>query len=314
MRRISFLLSVLVPLGIGALTFPPDASDTELVLWLDSSDSGTLWQDELGTIPAASSQVVRRWDDKSLSGLVLTTNGGALTAPVLTGSVSDLGNVPAVTFSSDALASTTGSAVGISGNDDRTLVTVWQATNPGSTGKFEHIFHMGTPSGNQAYGHLVNADGGFPRKIGNHYWAGQFQTTVERNTDPNLMVSIWDADGGTGTNGLDSYYINTVDAGSNNRSALNTGTAQLVVGSRINPKSELFQGHLAEVLLYDRVLTDQELSGLNDYIHDKYGFTPKVPEPATYVTLASLLFLALRRSTTSTSVGTSRSENENTAR
>jgi hypothetical protein len=50
-----------------------------LVLWLDSSDASTLWQQSDGTVPADSNgDVVGRWDDKSANGYHVTQSTTSL--------------------------------------------------------------------------------------------------------------------------------------------------------------------------------------------------------------------------------------------
>ena len=256
-----------------------------LVLWMDASDATTLFQDEAGTIPAGAGQPVARWDDKSPSGLVFT-QGSAGNRPVYSAALAGLNGQPGVTFTGgsggDALTSTTGNSTGVAGNDDRTVISVWQST--GFTGQnYQHTLHFGNTDCNRAYGHSVSRSGD-DHAIGNHYWCDGFNAFANRSTDASIAVSTWDGDGGTGANGLDSWYVNGEYASASDRAALNTGTDQYQLGSRLSPFTEGFSGHLVEVVQYDRILSDEERRTVEAALAAKYAiaFEASCPTPVTF--------------------------------
>jgi len=286
MRRVSSVLLVAGLAGLillqlagpaGAVVLQssgsPTSGDPALRLWLDATAPGSIFQDTTGTTPAADGTPVALWKDQSGNGLDVS-QGSAGNRPSFESAIGSLGSQPAVAFvggsGGDALSRV--NDTGISGNADRTVITVWQ--NTGFTGQnFQHTFHMGTPSTNQAYGHSTARAGGLGSRIGNHYWAGDFNTTAIANLDANMAISIWDGDGGTGANGLDSWFVDGAAAGASDRAALTTGTSQLQIGSRLNPFTEGFTGYLSEVIVYDQAITAAERSQLQRYLSSKY----KVP-------------------------------------
>lgn len=241
----------------------PDPTDSHLKLWLDASDLGTLFQDPAGTQPVtAQGQTVGLWKDKSTSQVHVSE---ATYKPTYVAWTPNLNLHPALHFDADKLQAT--NATGITGNADRTVITVWaNAVNTGQN--FQHTFHMGTPSADQAYGISVSRNSN--NRIGNHYWSGSFNTAMDGNAVPRVAMAVWDGDGGTAGNGLDSWYVDGRSAGANDRAALNTGTQQLLIGSRLSGPSEGIRGDVAEVLVYDHALSTVEQQQLGRYLTTKY--------------------------------------------
>jgi hypothetical protein len=277
------VLGLALAAPLGAVTLQPDGSptsgDPNLRLWLNTGVAGSLYQDTAGTIAVTDGSPVALWQDQSGNSFDVS-QASAGNRPSYTGSVGTLNGQPAVDFTGgpggDALSRA--NDIGVSGNGDRTVITVWE--NTGFTGQnYQHTFHMGTPSGNQAYGHSASRGGGAGSPIGNHYYGAGFDSTADANLDPNFAISIWDGNGGTGTNGLDSWWVNGKPAGASDRAPLNTGTAQLHVGSRLNPFTEGFTGHLAEVIVYDAAVTGTERAQLEGYIESKYALNQAQVKP-----------------------------------
>ncbi len=241
----------------------PDPTDTNLKLWLDASDLGTLFQDSAGTQPVTGQgQSVGLWKDKSASE---THVSEATNRPTYIAWTPNLNLLPALHFDADKLQAT--NATGITGNADRTVITVWaNAVNTGQN--FQHTFHMGTPVSNQAYGMSVSRSSS--NRIGNHYWGGSFDTTMNGNAVPRVAMAVWDGDGGTAGNGLDSWYVDGRAAGTSDRAALETGTDQLLIGSRLSGPTEGIRGDIAEVLVYDHALSTMEQQQLGRYLTAKY--------------------------------------------
>ncbi|HUT09870.1 MAG TPA: LamG-like jellyroll fold domain-containing protein, partial [Thermoguttaceae bacterium] len=256
-------------LGGGSLTIADVGADgmpAGLQLWLDADDRDTLFRDTAGTIPlTADGQAVARWNNKAGNGPDVSEGTNT---PDYVASVANLNNAPALHFDGDVLRAA--NTTGILGNDDRTAITVWaNAENTGAN--YQHTFHMGNPATNQAYGHSVSRENG-GGEIGNHYWGDGFNATPTAGLDGALVaVSTWDGDGGTAGNGLDSWWVNGHVADVSDRAALDTGDTQLTIGSRLTPPTEGIRGDIAEVLVFDRVLSSAELNSVGGYLADKYG-------------------------------------------
>ncbi len=274
----------------------PTAGDANLRLWLDASDAATLFQDAAGTSAVtAGGQSVRRWDSKATSNAISVQNltGGATGTrqPSFTSSVAALGNQASVSFNGDVLTSTTGNSTGITGSSaNLTLITVWNRT--ATTGmNYQHTIHLGTSIANQAYGHSVSRSTN-AGQIGNHYWQnGNEFAASSTNGTGYLTLSTYN-----GTSDIDTFYNNGELLGTFTNTSLNISANQLQIGSRLNPYAEGFTGDLAEVIIYDTVLTESERSSISSYVANKYGIA-LVPEPS--VSLLTLVGvgagLAIRR-------------------
>ncbi|MEM7395917.1 MAG: hypothetical protein AAF492_26590, partial [Verrucomicrobiota bacterium] len=173
-----------------------------LALWLDAADASTLWRDIGGVIPAMlDGDLVGRWDDKSGNARHVTDVSGNV--PTLSASVSNLNNHSALFFDIDHLGRA--NDLGIVGNADRTVVSVW--ANHEVTGQnYQHTLHFGQPSVGRAYGHVAyrNSSG----RIAGQMWGQPFNTTEPGTAAPTMALSMWDGDGGTGANGLNQWFVN----------------------------------------------------------------------------------------------------------
>lgn len=244
-----------------------------LQLWLDASDLTTIWSDTGGTAHPAAGGAVARWDDKSSLGRNVTQSNAGNQPTYQTGTLNGLSTLY---FSGDYIGRA--NDTGITGNADRTLITVWtSAVDNGEN--YQHTFHMGNNANNEAYGHSVFR-GGSGDQIGNHYWSAGFDTTVNGSSNPTMALSTWDGDGGTGSNGLDSWWVNGASAGASDRAALATAANSLLVGSRLAPYAEGIRGNVAEVILYNRVLTAAEQNEVGWYLTQKWGLTTSYTQPA----------------------------------
>ncbi len=246
---------------------------------VDASDIGTLFQDPAGAIPVTGGgQPVARWED--ISGFNLhVSEADVAHLPDYVASVPELNNKPALHFdgggNGDVLRAVN-NGTGITGTSaDCTVISVW-ANGVGTGQNYQHTFHMGNVSGNQSYGHSISR-GGNNGEIGNHYWGdGHNFTNSGGLGEANIALSTWDADGGA-AGGRDSWWINGKFAGEIERAALNIGNQQLTVGSRLNPFTEGLNGDIAEVLVYNRILTDGERDDVTFHLQQKYGILSTLP-------------------------------------
>ncbi|MEM7390871.1 MAG: thrombospondin type 3 repeat-containing protein, partial [Verrucomicrobiota bacterium] len=234
-----------------------------LVLWLDGADSNTVFADVNATMPATNNGPVLRWNDKSGHGHDMWSLSAA--NPLFRSGAANLNGHSAVAFNANQLGRK--NLLGITGNDDRTVIAVWaNAINFGAN--YQHTIHVGNPVGNQTYGHSVYRGGN--SRIGNHYWAAGFDSTAVGSPASTIAISAWDGDGGSGANGLDEWFVNGVPSGSSDRAPLNTGDLQCRIGSRLNGPVEGIQGDIAEILVYDRVLSTAEQLEVGRYLTIKY--------------------------------------------
>lgn len=259
----------------------PTTGDPNLRLWLDANDASTLFQDTGGVSPIQfSGQQVARWNDKSGNGLNVSEASAA--RPNYVGSVAGLNGKPALFFDGDVLQAA--DTTGITGNADRTVIAVWSgAVNTGQN--FQHVLHMGTTNTDQAYG--ISALRGGNSRIGNHYWGAAYDSQRTGSALGTVAFAMWDGDGGTPGNGLDSWVIHGLPSGANNRAPINTGVGQVIIGSRLAPPTEGIRGNIAEVIVYNQLLNWEEQQAVGGYLTQKYGLQAAYgPQTMRYSTIA----------------------------
>ncbi|NQU20845.1 MAG: hypothetical protein HQ567_06145, partial [Candidatus Nealsonbacteria bacterium] len=243
------------------------AAPAPMRLWLDASDADTVLQ--TGDVPAtADGQLIMKWKDKSGDGLDVVGDLAGF-EPSFKASVAQLNGAPAIHFDTTDILRAANST-GIEGNHDLTLVTVF--ANALDTGQnYQHAFHLGNNATRQAYGHSASRNGtnGPIGAIGNHYWAdGHDFTSTGGLVTPNIVLSTYDADGN-----VDSFWVNGEASGTYSVD-LNIAANQLNVGSRLkdaNDPTEGINGDIAEVFLFDRVLTADEMGDVGSYLAAKYA-------------------------------------------
>lgn len=261
---------------------------TGLVYHIDASDAATLWQDTGGTNPiTADGQQVARWDDKSPSAINVS-EGNSGDQPDYRASVASLNNMPALYFDGDVLRGT--NDTGITGDHDLTAITVW--SDAAGTGQnYQHTFHMGNTGTREAYGHSVSR-GDNNGQIGNHYWGDGWNSSSNNGLGAaNIALSTYDSGADQ-----DTWWVNGDPVG-NRGVTLNIAANQLQIGSRLNPVTEGFRGNLAEVLIFDQVLTSAQMNDIGGYLAAKYGINapnwtgslavPPINLPDTDVTVSA---------------------------
>jgi len=252
--------------GTLSLTGAGGVMPSGLRLHLDAADTTTVFEDEAGTTPAANGSLVARWNDKSGNGFDVTHNNAAQ-LPQFDDATNTLNGLPTLAFDADKIGRA--NDIGILGNDDRTVITVWHnATGTGQN--YQHTFHMGSNNAPNAYGHSVSR-GGNGGEIGNHFWGEGFNSTATTGLgQANIAISTWDGDG-AGANGLDSWYVNGQAEGTYTRGPLTTAVNELLIGSRLIGPSEGIRGNIAEVLVFDKVLSADEMNDIGGYLSSKWG-------------------------------------------
>jgi hypothetical protein len=277
---------------IDPFSFSPSADDPNLQAWY-RADTGV--QQTAGNVSG--------WIDSSLSVPSASRNLTGFNNPQFIPSEPSLGGLPVVRFnggSSTYLARPAGNSPVI-GNTDRTVFAViTNGINAGAPGN--HILHFGNPSGDQAYGVLYHAGG---TNLGNHYWGGFDPGTTALTNAATAIAFAYDGDGTSPTQGLDAFFIDGVPAGtvlpSTAGNMLNTGSNEFTVGSRISPFAEGFTGDIAEIIIYDELLSSTEINQIHGYLADKFGLdiagalappgVPEVPEPTSILLFALVLTL-----------------------
>lgn len=218
------------------------------VFWIDAADPST--------ITSNASSVVTQVGDKSGNGRTLT-NG--MTSTGFTWNITKMnGSYPSFYYNSTQNV-TLGSNSTISLTQPATMFIVLQ---PVGTASFQGVVD-GTSSTARWYSFIF-----FPTTTTPNYriFAG---LTLTETTD---MV--------TATPTVYSQYFNTTSStifrnGTSNASGniSNSNCTGITVGSRFTQNTETFQGHIAEVLYYQRLLTTQERQQVEGYLAWKWGLS-----------------------------------------
>lgn len=211
-----------------------------LTLWLDASDSTTLFQNSDGTTPAtADSDPIGYWKDKSRNGshAIQTVNGNR---PLLRTAVKNGKNVLRFSGVSDYL----GSALSINmlhvfvveyisvTDNYNTLFGKTAITNLAP----DTVLRRHLPASNRTWGHNNSSDWGPPAN-----WQ-------VNGTSNNLQ-----SDGTWGV--LSCYRDNNV-----------------VSGFEVSSKQyRLWKGDISEILVYDSRINGANLTNINNYLNTKWG-------------------------------------------
>ena len=75
----------------------------------------------------------------------------------------------------------------------------------------------------------------------------------------------------TMSSGVERYFVDGQQSGAAVATSAYTPTRSTLVGA--NDRGAPFQGSIAEVIVYDRALSDTEVASVTSYLQSKYGIT-----------------------------------------
>jgi len=272
--------------GTWPVTFVSPAQITGLQLWLDASDSSTLFNATTGGSLVASNGAVARWEDKSGNGRH-ATQGTNANRPLRKTSVQGSKDVLRFDGSNDSLSIPDSTATfKFLHSGDSTVFAVFKSgttANPGhsfyailythSSASAEVGYGFGTvdasPSndaidfvvangvGGSAAAYL-GANDGFPSNV---FGVASF---VTKPTD------------GVAANRI-SYRLNGGSAVASNTSTDEVSTensqANLTIGNVAGAFSFYFNGDIAEIIIYDTALPDTQRAAVESYLMQKWAIT-----------------------------------------
>lgn len=229
---------------------PSKIEAANLVLWIDASDKST--------ITLTSNRVVD-WADKSSNGYNFSQDGAA-SQPIYN-SV-PMNNRPTVTFD---------------GNTDYMVTDETGIIDPGSSdftcymvfrtfiSQFETPLAQqdGTGTGrswirtNHLTGNLETFLGGVQQPIASYTQDRDIIVILEHNNTGNNLKVFYD--GGT------AVYDDT--------KAIEAATGALVLGAVKQTTGQFLQGELAEMFIYDKILSLVNFNALGNYVGNKWGIT-----------------------------------------
>ena len=229
------------------------------VLWLDASDNAAVVEavDQPG--------FVQQWLDKSSAGNHLS-QASVDRRPAV--GADTLGDLDVITLDgvNDHLA---GSAVLEAGDDTYTYFALWR---PHVNNVVQSVYEQAGPGAharsailavNTAYGfNGQNNDAHSMVPLAANQWR-LTAMTVDNSGSPNIHV----VDNGN------SYSATTTGFGG--PADLNVGIAGVTVGRKQQVDGEFLNGDLAELIVYDRVLSSEEIVSVSDYLDTKFSLTPE---------------------------------------
>jgi hypothetical protein len=260
-----------------------------LALWLDAADTDTLYQDAALTNPVTGpGQTVRGWADKApLNGTNDATKSGG-SAPSYQTNV--INGSPALAFNRSQLTVTGG--IGIPNLQDRTIFMVMDySTTP------QNSEMLGTSTADMAdVGdfrvdnrlRLRDTTNGGP---GDDGFSGIYGAAGSLPFGSHLLLIEAN---GTGTFGR-SDGITILDRPGTTFQHYGLDSNLGIGGANFSGRE--YVGNLAEVLVYNRALTADEINEVGFGLEEKYGLdTTYTPEPSSFIlALIALLALARRR-------------------
>lgn len=270
-----------VGIGLGLSEFrlnpsefsPPQISGLEL--WLDSSDSSTIYQSAGGSLAVSDGDPVGQWQDKSGKSRHATQTDGTK-KPGLKVGIKNGKNIVRFDGSNDSLViSGSNSSLAFLHKTDSTIFVVFSGSKLATTGLID------STAGSSAYtGHSIYwaNDGSFTQFITNS--SGSGATAPISNTSSasyfsgqySVLSAVAKPANGTASN-RGSFVLNSSSSVQNNT---NTGTPSsgnatnsYTIGSL--QAGYYLNGDIAEMIIYSSALSDQDLSIVNGYLNKKWS-------------------------------------------
>ena len=254
---------------------PHTLASANLRLWLDAADRGTLFtSDNCTTGPVNPNENVGCWTDKAQNNHVRQTNSTQRPQWILPSQ-----NNSTLLFDGAGDYLTGGDVLDIDNTDPFTMVYVFKLTAVPSI--VQRIFSktLGTST---AKGYLVrvNANGMNGFYLSNN-WTGSPSTSnilrfeFPRDQNTNFQKNAIIHNGSSTLAGMSLYTGGAPQlplAGAVDQLTATTLTAySFNVGTYNNQTTNTFRGNVAEILIYDNVLSPADIQAVHDYIATKWG-------------------------------------------
>jgi hypothetical protein len=223
-----------------------------MVLWLDATDSTTLFKDPALTMAASNGDAIGGWRDKSGNGFHAVQDDSAI-RPVLHSTA--MNGMPAVRFSGrEADGMIIDSALFLERPYTAFIVNQYYGNTKGRT--------------------LQGRDANWLHGL----WAGNVASYADGFVGTNTIAELnfpYVADT-TGTPvGDTTFFVNGADFTTNPGVMGRPGGLGLVSGGAF--PGEVSDADISEVVIYDRVLSNTELGDVRNFLYNKYNVTPLTP-------------------------------------
>ena len=250
----------------GSAAFTP-TSIAGLQLWLDASDSGTLYTDSAGSTPAtADGDPVGRWADKSgNTAHALQTDGTQ--KPTLKLAIKNSKNVCRFNSTSSKMLGTL-----LAKNTDCTMVAVlrmntsdasWRAalttgflnSTTATSGQIHGLIKQNNTNNKMLVTSFTGATDGNPSQSMGANWASCFATFTN-----------------TGTNASRIWVNGTAAVGDPKTVTAITDQGYVYyIGRGLQAASEFWNGDLAELMIYNVALGTINQTSIQEYLNTKWG-------------------------------------------
>lgn len=243
-------------LAVDVLPFTP-ASISGLQLWLDASDSGTLFQNSNGTTAAtADGDPVGYWGDKSGNGRHAKQNDGARKTSLKIDSrrsVQFNGTNAYLYLLNMPLTKTSVFAVVDSPYDyTQQIIIQWGGSNS------DNQIHFWIRSSRYAC-YFGNANG----------TSNELVQSTNKNSSPIVMSSIYDTTGKLTIN-------NTLNDSKTFQGTMPSGTSYMGLGVKLDSAGNTsapsyFGGKMYEILIYENSVSDTNVATITNYLNTKWS-------------------------------------------
>lgn len=227
-----------------------------LSAWYDAADTATITQ---------SGGSVSQWDDKSGNDNHVTQS--TVSARPSTG-VNIINSNNVLTFDGVLQFLNRSDALGFTGNPDITIIVVNKNLDVSSTRTNVFLGHTTGAAGQCLY--TYDNDASFRYNNGNQVFTSPVVNTVN--------ISVWQRASGSNydqgkffRNGVEQSQVSST----NPTNTPNIQNQRFMIGATINGGAEFsfFYGDVAEILIYNNVLTSEEMNKVGNYLKDKWGAT-----------------------------------------
>ncbi len=224
----------------------------KLKLWLDAADPNTLFQaDDCTSIVSVSGESIGCWRDKSLQENHATQSG--INKPTYAANVSAFANAPAIQFNGGANYLEFAQSI-VEGNNYTIFALVHRDDNSGNN------YFIGTQSA------VANAGLHFGFSSDSNLRLGQISNDLDLSVSGQAQASIGLLSARLSASGKQVSFN-----GFTNSDAVSTPLAsagQGVIGRGFD--SGGFSGQIAEIIVFSRALSDDEMNLMSDYLRKKW--------------------------------------------
>jgi hypothetical protein len=274
---LTMVISLLMPVWFAApaRAVGPGDVDTGLLLWLDASDPDN---DGNASNNPANNSTVTSWTDKS---------GRGNNARILSGqgspsyrTASDMNSMPAMSFT--RTNNTSGTVFEVPGVDIRATsradVTIFSVYRPSNSSNGTYYGVWGQDNGQwDRFFICCGYNGANNGVVGLGVTSAGGQINGAGNASTRLVTTVYNGDTSTAnsnngpTDGSAIYFNGSLVRNFTDNTHVTNAQSTFRIG--FDGDDSTFNGTIAEVIIYDRVLTTDEIEDVSVYLSDRYGLT-----------------------------------------